>query len=266
MGIPTQIDVRVIARFGKYLGDDIGGALVTIHDVHTGELLASGTTQGGSGVPNLMDIPTTRAEVLTVSGASVFTATLDLDEPRLLRVTALGPLAAPQAANTVSLTQWVFPGKNVTGGPDGGGFLLEVPGLAVKILSPPTHYLPRTAPPSVEVRANVTMMCGCPIGNGHPPWDPALFDVTAYIRQPDGSTVELPLSYDTAAPYGAPSQFTATWPVPPNATGQSQIYAFTVVAFQQETGNTGLDRATIIIPPSSSSAPPSSAAAGDQKR
>jgi hypothetical protein len=28
-----------VAKFGKYLGDDIGGALVTIHDVHTGELL-----------------------------------------------------------------------------------------------------------------------------------------------------------------------------------------------------------------------------------
>jgi len=42
MGVPTQIDVRVIAKDGKYLGGDIGGALLTIHDVHTGELLARG--------------------------------------------------------------------------------------------------------------------------------------------------------------------------------------------------------------------------------
>ncbi len=45
----TQIDVRVIAKGGKYLGDDIGGALVTVQDVQTGELLAKGTTAGGSG-------------------------------------------------------------------------------------------------------------------------------------------------------------------------------------------------------------------------
>ena len=50
MGAPTQIDVRVIARDGKYLGDDIGGALVTLHDVHTGELLARGKTSRGSGL------------------------------------------------------------------------------------------------------------------------------------------------------------------------------------------------------------------------
>ena len=45
MGTPTQIDVRVIAKDGKFLGDDIGGALVTIHDVATGELLARGQPQ-----------------------------------------------------------------------------------------------------------------------------------------------------------------------------------------------------------------------------
>src|SRR3712207_7314479 len=50
---------------------DIGGALVTVHDVRTGELLASGKTSGGSGVPDLMRLCVTRAEVLTVEGASV---------------------------------------------------------------------------------------------------------------------------------------------------------------------------------------------------
>ena len=43
----TQIDVRVVAKGGKYLGDDIGGALVTVQDVQTGELLAKGSTAGG---------------------------------------------------------------------------------------------------------------------------------------------------------------------------------------------------------------------------
>lgn len=246
MGTPTRVDVRVIAKGGKYLGDDIGGALVTVRDVRTGELLARGTTAGGSGEPNLMSVCVTRSEVLPVEGASVFTATLELDAPRLIEVTAYGPLAAQQSANTVSLTQWVCPGKDVTGGAAGGGLLLEIPGLVVQILNPPTHFLPANAPPQVEVRANVTMMCGCPIGRQ--PWEPALFQVSATIKGGDAYSFELPLSFDAEAPYGAPSQFAAQWTVPPNASGQAQIYEMTVSAFQPVTGNAGADTATLIIP------------------
>jgi hypothetical protein len=246
----TRIDVRVIAKGGKYLGDDIGGALVTVQDVRTGELLASGTTSGGSGEQNLMSVCVTQSEVLPVDGASVFTASLELDEPRLIRVTAYGPLAAQQSANTASLTQWVSPGKDVTGGAQGGGFLLEIPGLLVQILNPPTHFLPAAgkSPARLEVRANVTMMCGCPIGVE--PWEPSLFEVSASIKSGDAYAAELPLAFVpmAEAPYGAPSQFAAEWEVPANETGQAQIYEMTVTAFQQLTGNTGVDRATLIIP------------------
>jgi hypothetical protein len=250
MGVPTQIDVRVIAKGGKYLGNDIGGALVTIHDVHTGELIAQGTTCGGSGLPNLMNICVTRAEVLSVDGASAFTVGLDLDEPRLLRVSAYGPLAAQQSANTVSLTQWVYPGKNISGGANGGGFLLEVPGLVVQILNPPTHFLPQTVPEQIEIRANVTMMCGCPIGKA--PWAPDQFEVIAMLQHSGSDSselpLELPLQYDANAAYGAPSQFTYLWQIPKNDTTQPQIYEITVFAFQEQTGNTGVDKATMIIP------------------
>jgi hypothetical protein len=249
MGIPTQIDVRVLAKDGKYLGDDIGGSLITIHDVHTGELLARGTTSGGSGQLDLMTICLKRSEVLPVDGASVFTATLDLDRPRLIKVTALGPLAAQLSANTASLTQWVYPGKNITGGEKGGGFFLEIPGLVVQILNPPTHYLPQTAPRHIEIRANVTMMCGCPIGIGHPPWHPDQFEVMAVIKQGEYSYLEIELKYDEDAPLGIPSQFVNKWKVPQNDSGQPQIYEITVSAFQQRTGNTGVDKATAIIPP-----------------
>ena len=244
MGIPTQVDVRVIATGGKYLGDDIGGSLVTIDDVRSNELLASGRTSGGSGPQNLMDVCVTQSEVLPVDGASVFTATLDLSEARLIRVTAYGPLAAQQAAGTASVTQWVYPGKNVGG--SNGGFLLEIPGLVVQVLNPPTHFLPAVAPEEIEIRANVTMMCGCPIGKS--PWDPADFDVMAVVRQGEYDAVELPLKFDENAPYGAPSQFTAVWSVPKNGTGQPVIYEIIVSAFQQKTGNTGADKATVVIP------------------
>src|ERR1700722_3897065 len=48
--VSTKVFVRVIARDGKFLGDDIGGAAITIRDAHTRELLAKGTTSGGSGL------------------------------------------------------------------------------------------------------------------------------------------------------------------------------------------------------------------------
>lgn len=249
----TQIDVRVVAKGGKYLGDDIGGALVTVEDVRTGELLARGRTAGGSGVLKLMGICVTRAEVLTVEDASVFTATLELDGPRAIRVTAYGPLAAQGAAGTATLTQWVAPGRDVNGGPAGGGFLLEIPGLMVQILNPPTHFLPaaKETPKQLEIRANVTMMCGCPIGVA--PWEPSLFDVSASIKSGDTYAVELPLAFVpvTESECGAPSQFAAAWDVPANSSGQAQIYEITVTAFQQSTGNTGVDVSTLIVQPTS---------------
>ena len=239
----TQIDVRVIARGGKYLGDDIGGALVTIRDVHTGELLGSGNTTGGSGPSNLMEICVTQSEVLPVDQASVFSASLNLAEPRLIRVTAYGPLGAQQSANTATVTQWIYPGRNIAGG--SAGLLLEIPGLVVQVLNPPTHFLPRTHPGEIDVRANVTMMCGCPIGVA--PWNPNEFAVTARISGPDYS-LEAPMVFDTRAPCDAPSQFTYSWWVPPNETHQPRIYEIVIAAFQPATGNTGVDRATAIIP------------------
>lgn len=247
MGTQTQLDVRVIAKGGKYLGNDIGGALVTIEDVRTGELLARGTTNGGSGVQNLMDICVTRSEVLTVRKASVFSTSLDLDAPRLVRITAYGPLAAQQSANTVSQTQWVYPGRNVTGGEKGGGFLLEIPGLIVQVINPPTHCMPASNPESLQIRANVTMMCGCPI-SPNTDWKPEEFKVTVAIKGPDDYLVGLALNFDDKAPYGMPSQFIRDWRVPKNKTSALQIYEITVSAFQPKTGNTGVDRATIIIP------------------
>ena len=160
--ICTEITVRVIARDGKFLGDDIGGASITIRDAQTKELLAQGITSGGSG-PNkhggVMCVSLRRGEPIPDTGASAFTTFLPLDRPRRIEVTAYGPLGARQSANTVSATQWIYPGKGITGG---NGFLLELPGLIVQIVHPPTHYTPASLP-SLTIQANVAMMCGCPI-------------------------------------------------------------------------------------------------------
>ncbi len=252
----TTITVRVMARDGKFLGDDIGGASITIRDAQTGEILAQGTTSGGSGLngcDGVMCVSLRRGQPLPTTGASAFTAFLPLEKSRRIEVTAFGPLAARQSANTVSATQWVYPGKDVT---EGVGFLLELPGLIVQIVSPPTHYSPAVLP-ELAIRANVAMMCGCPIDHkrthkqkicpdlhaDEQPWRPEEFEVGALVRGPNGFSLEIPLRFQEIPPADTPGQFVGVWSAPPKG-----IYEITVFAYQKATGNTGVDVATVIVP------------------
>lgn len=245
--IPTLTTVRVIARDGKFLGDDIGGALVTIRDARTAEILARGNTHGGSGPANLMTNCLTRNQPIPTSDppsndACRFDAVLQLDAPRLVEITAYGPLAAPESANTVTATQWIYPGKGI--GPASGqedGFLLEIPGLLVQILNPAAHAILTGFPPTgvIPINANVTMMCGCPIGAA--PWPYADFDVTVVISS--GSVVQQhAMQFQASLPYQQPSQFAYNWT--PGGTG---IYGITVYAYQKSTGNTGVAFSTAVL-------------------
>jgi hypothetical protein len=248
--VTTKITVRVIARAGKFLGDDIGGAEIAIRDVRTGELLAHGRTHGGSGPASLMTTPLKRTQPIPVADppnndACRFDATLLLETARLIEISAYGPLAAPQSANRVSATTWVYPGSDISpaGNQREDGFLLEIPGLMVQVLNPPAHYLPQKPDPSqaIPIRANVTMMCGCPISNAaYTPWPESDFEVVATIASPAGSK-DIPLYYDPKAPDGVPSQFVSDKWIP----GSLGVYDITVHAYQKSTGNTGVGFTTV---------------------
>ena len=248
--VPTTVTVRVIAVGGKFLGDDIGGAEVTIRDIYTGALLASGQTHGGSGPAGLMTTPLTRTQPIPTAdpptnNACRFDATLLLDAPRLVEISARGALAAPQSANRVTATTWIYPGCNISpgGGQREDGFLLQIPGLMVQVLNPPAHYLPTNPDPGqpIEIRANVTMMCGCPISNATAtPWPETDFEVVATIRSQGQSSV-IPLHYDPHAPGGTPSQFSSRKWIP----GSVGVYDMAVRAWQKSTGNTGVGFTTV---------------------
>lgn len=153
--IPTDITVRVKTKDAKFMGSSMGGALITIKDADTGELLAKGVTAGGTGNTKLiMKTPVTRGNAISDEKAAKYTATIDIDVPTRVKVTAFGPLSQRQAANTVSATQWIIPGKNIT---EGDAWMLEMPGLVVDVLSPPTHIKYKGAT-DVEIAANFTMM------------------------------------------------------------------------------------------------------------
>lgn len=235
----TEIQVRVISRGGKFVSNDIGGALVSIRDARTGELLASGKTRGGSGVADLMTVPRARTTPLPTEDAAAFIAQLPLDEPRLVEIEAYGPLAAQGSANRVTATQWLVP-QQFLGAPNVA--LLELPGLNVDIVNPPTHFMPSKPPLEITLRVNVTMMCGCPIGP-KTVWKPENYKVQAMLYNPDGTRDVIDLTFDTSQPEDAPSQFIGT-----HSVMQSGVYEAIVFAYQQPDGNTGSDRITFILP------------------
>jgi hypothetical protein len=231
---PTHIEVRVLSRGAKFVGTSMGGAEVAIRDADTLELLAHGVTAGSTGdTAKIMQAGGGRHAPVSTPDAAVFRATLDLAAPRRLEVSAVGPGAQGQAKNRVSSTMWVVPGKHVTGG---DGWILELPGFAVDVLEPPAHQRLRGAPLDVAVRANVVLMCGCPVEPGGP-WDADRYEVRAVVLRNGARLREVPMRYA-----GQTSQFAA------DLTGlEPGVYEVVVYAHDPANGNTGLDRTTFMI-------------------
>jgi hypothetical protein len=212
----------------------MGGVLVTVEDADDGSLLARGKTAGSTGDTDLiMRSEHGRRAVLSTAGSAAFTATLDLAAPRRLRVTAYGPLSQRQAATSASVTLWALPGKHLDGG---DGVLLELPGFAVDVEAPSSHSRGRGLPREVEVRANVTMMCGCPLTPGGL-WDSDRLQIRASVQRDGAPHVEIPLAYAGTASAFAGS-FTA------DAAG---TYLITVYAYDPDNGNTGVDSTSVLL-------------------
>lgn len=231
---PTDVTVRVLSKDAKFIGTSMGGMRIVLRDAGTGEILASGVTAGGTGdTKRLMHESGGRRAQLSDKSAAKFDATLDIDEPRLIEVEAFGPLGQPQAAHRVTATQWLVPGAHLTGG---DGWVLELPGFVVDVLAPPAHVKLPAGTGTVDLRANVVMMCGCPI-EPKGLWDADKLQVKALVKR-DGktvATVDLPFAGET-------SQFATTLPIDAPGT-----YDVVVYAHDAGNGNTGLDRTTFII-------------------
>jgi hypothetical protein len=233
--ISTQIIVHVKAKDAQFIGTSMGGVLITIKNAQTGELLAKGKTSGGTGSTDRIMTTLSHGVPMSNENAAKFTATLDIDEPVLVEVAAQGPLKPQQAANRVSVTQWVVPGKNITGG---DAWLIEIPGFAVEVQAPTANIVLAGAPYAVKIKAHVTMMCGCPITPGGL-WDANKIEVAALLIRNGKHIGVLPLSYD-----GNPSRFSGTWTVKEPGTYQATVYAY-----DASNGNTGLDSATFVVAP-----------------
>ena len=232
--VPTQIIVRVKAKDAKFVGTSMGGVLVTVRDVQTGELLAKGYTAGGTGdTVKIMKTPLSRGVSISDDSAAKFVATIDIAEPTSIEVTAYGPSAGLQSASKVSATQWVVPGKNIT---EGDAWLMEIPGFVVDVLAPPTHSVLSGVAQTVTIKANIMMMCGCPITPGGM-WDANKIEVKALLKKNGQQVGVLPMEYA-----GSPSQFSGTWKISDAGTYEAAVYAYDAT-----TGNTGINKVTFMV-------------------
>lgn len=231
----TTVVVRAKAKGAKFIGTSMAGALVLIKDAETGELLAKGVTTGSTGnTARIMKEPRERGKQISDDGAAKFETTLNIEKPTFVTIEVQAPLAQKQSLAKSSTQVWLLPGKNITG----DGILFDVPGFAVDVLSPQTHERVKLqdGQATISVKANVVMMCGCPISPDGL-WDANEYEVAATLWQDGVSKGSLPLLFA-----GKTSTFAADFQI--DAKG---VYEILVYAYDPETGNTGVDRATVIV-------------------
>ena len=231
--LPTTVLVRVVAHRSLVLGHDVGGARVTITDVATGQLLASGLQQGEPGdqtqimrTPHLMDEP-----LYSGRPAAAFSTTLELARPTLVEITAEGPLAYPNALQRASKTVLLIPGHDLTN----DGIVLHLYGYLVQVESPKPGE-PLIAKEDVMLRASVRTLSGALV-RPHSDWDSRKIHIYAELLIGDSIVERLQMFYA-----GEKSRFEAPFFVPLSKDAPDGI-SVRVIAADVATGNFGMGAA-----------------------
>ncbi|KAB2943498.1 MAG: hypothetical protein K8F92_13975 [Hyphomicrobium sp.] len=78
LAVPADIVVRVLSKDAKFIGTSMGGMRVTLRDGHTGKVLATGLTRGGTGdTERRMHESAGRRAQLSDPSAARFSVTVD---------------------------------------------------------------------------------------------------------------------------------------------------------------------------------------------
>lgn len=237
--IDTELVVRVVAHGAMVVGDAVGGARISVTDVATGRLLATGIQTGEAGdqnqimrTPRLMEEPrySTRP-----SGA--FRTTLTLDHPTLVEVSAQGPLAYPAAMRRVSTTVLLFPGHDLKS----DGIVLSLYGYIVQIESPAPGQ-PLMAKDDVKLKASVRTLSGSLV-RPHGDWDSRKVEIYGEVLIGDRVIDRLQMFYT-----GSHSFFEAPFFVPLLAEAPNGV-TLRVVAADGSEGNFGMGEAQYPVQP-----------------
>jgi hypothetical protein len=153
--IPTKVIVRVVSKDAKVIGSGVGGSSIRIVNSETGETLAQGKQEGGTGdTDRIMVQPRRRGEtVYGTPGAAFFQAEIPLDRPTQVGVFAEAPLAYPHAMQKGFKTLTLIPGKHLLK----EGVIIELNGLIVNLLDPLAMKVLKKGE-KVEVKAEVKML------------------------------------------------------------------------------------------------------------
>lgn len=230
---PTTVLVRVVAHGSMVLGRAVGGARVTITDVATNRILASGLQQGEAGDQNqIMRTPHLMEEPLYSSHTSAsFTATLELTHPTLVDIAAEGPLAYPASSQRVSKRIWLIPGHDLTN----DGIVLALYGYIVQIEHPKPNE-PLIAKDDVMLRASVRTLSGSLV-RPHGDWDSRKVHIYGEVLIGDRILEHLQMFYS-----GEKADFEAPFFVPLPKDAPDGI-TLRVVAADPASGNFGLGQA-----------------------
>lgn len=226
-GTETRVMIRAVAHDAKLIGSGVGGARITVVDALTGEVLARGLQEGGTGDTRaIMMRPRERGgSVYDTDGAAGFLAELELEEPTRVRIEAEGPLGMPHATQRASRTMDLVPGVHVLG----DGVILELYGFTVELLEPTSSPGDREGE-TLHVRARITLLCGCPTEPGGL-WDSDRYTIEARIVDQDGRVLEsTPLGFA-----GETSVYEGGIPVP-----EGEDLALQVVAMDADRANFGM--------------------------
>lgn len=233
----TTVLVRVVAHGAMVLGRDVGGARVTITDVTTGRILATGLQLGDTGDQNqIMRTPHMMEEPIYSSRPSAaFTTTLDLQQPTLVEVSAEGPLAYPAALQKACKTLLLIPGQNLTH----DGIVLHLYGYLIEINQPkPREAL--IAKEDVTLRASVRTLSGSVV-RPHGDWDSRKLRIYGEVLIGDRIVERLQMFYDEAS-----RTFEAPFFVPLPTDAPDGI-TLRVVAADPAGGNFGVGQATFPV-------------------
>ena len=229
---PTTVLVRVVAQGAMVLGREVGGARITITDVTTGQILATGIQQGEAGDQNqIMRTPRMMEEpIYSTRPSAAFTTTLHLQKPTLVEISAEGPLAYPAAIQKTRTTLILIPGQDLIQ----DGVILHLYGYLVQIERPkPREAL--IARDDVKLRASVRTLSGSLV-RPHGDWDSRKIRIYGEVLIDDRIVERLQMFYDEGsrtfeAPFFVPSLHEI-----PNG------IILRVIATDLATGNTGMDQ------------------------
>jgi hypothetical protein len=230
---PTTVVVRVVAHGAMVLGREVGGARITITDVETGSILATGLQQGEAGDQNqIMRTPHMMEEPIYSSRPSAaFTTTLQLQKPTVVEISAEGPLAYPASSQRTSKTLLLVPGEDLAN----DGIVLHLYGYLVHIERPTPHE-PLIAKDDVKLRASVRTLSGSLV-RPHGDWDSRKIRIYGEVLIGNRVMERLQMFYDEKSrTFEAPFFVPLSGDIPDGIT-------LRVIAADLSTGNSGMGQA-----------------------